>query len=148
MKALTLWQPWASLMVLGFKKVETRIWATKYRGTIAIHSAKKTPTFIGLSRHASEFVRHLEDCGIGTTSYAYYREGKMLPEGVVLGTAELVAVEETDSVVEDLTSRERVFGNYESGRYAWFFEHVKVFNHPIPAKGNRMLWNWDEGRMA
>jgi hypothetical protein len=38
MKALTLYQPWASLVALGHKTVETRKWATTYRGPLAIHA--------------------------------------------------------------------------------------------------------------
>lgn len=41
MKALTIWQPWASLLVSGQKKYETRSWATSYRGPIAIHAAMR-----------------------------------------------------------------------------------------------------------
>lgn len=46
MKAITIWQPWASLIALGAKQIyvkrfETRSWATSYRGPIAIHAAKK-----------------------------------------------------------------------------------------------------------
>jgi len=40
MKALTLTQPWATLVILGVKRIETRGWATPYRGRIAIHAAK------------------------------------------------------------------------------------------------------------
>lgn len=43
MKALTLHQPWASLIAIGVKSIETRSWSTKYRGPLAIHaSAKRT----------------------------------------------------------------------------------------------------------
>src|SRR5690349_22770127 len=41
MKAISLWQPWASLVSIGAKKIETRSWATAYRGPLAIHAAKK-----------------------------------------------------------------------------------------------------------
>ncbi len=54
----------------------------------------------------------------------------------------LVAVRETGEVYDDLCTREHIFGNYEDGRYAWFLEMLEVFERPIPAKGNRMLWNW------
>jgi hypothetical protein len=37
MKVLTILEPWASLIVCG-AKIETRSWATKYRGSIAIHA--------------------------------------------------------------------------------------------------------------
>ena len=43
MKALTLTQPWASLVALGHKQIETRSWATRYRGPLAIHAAKGFP---------------------------------------------------------------------------------------------------------
>lgn len=39
MKAITIWQPWATLLPLGIKQFETRSWATSYRGPIAIHAA-------------------------------------------------------------------------------------------------------------
>lgn len=41
MKALTLWQPWASLIAAGHKRIETRAWATRYRGPLAIHAAAR-----------------------------------------------------------------------------------------------------------
>jgi hypothetical protein len=40
-KAITLQQPWASLIALGAKSVETRSWSTAYRGPLAIHAGKK-----------------------------------------------------------------------------------------------------------
>lgn len=42
-KAISLWQPWASLIALGPKTIETRSWATDYRGPLAIHAAKRQP---------------------------------------------------------------------------------------------------------
>lgn len=43
MRALSLWQPWASLIALGVKTIETRGWSTKYRGPLLIHAAKRAP---------------------------------------------------------------------------------------------------------
>ncbi|MBP2659020.1 MAG: hypothetical protein H6Q69_2052 [Firmicutes bacterium] len=40
MKAITILEPWASLIACGAKKIETRSWSTQYRGLIAIHAAK------------------------------------------------------------------------------------------------------------
>lgn len=44
MKVLSLLQPWASLVVLGHKKIETRSWKTDYRGEILIHASVGKPT--------------------------------------------------------------------------------------------------------
>lgn len=43
MKALTLHQPWASLIAFGVKTIETRGWKTTYRGPLAIHAGLKEP---------------------------------------------------------------------------------------------------------
>ncbi|MFL5577327.1 MAG: ASCH domain-containing protein [Gemmatimonadaceae bacterium] len=43
MKALTLTQPWATLVAIGAKTIETRSWPTHYRGEVAIHAAKGFP---------------------------------------------------------------------------------------------------------
>lgn len=40
MRAISLWQPWASAIALGSKRIETRSWSTSYRGPLAIHAAK------------------------------------------------------------------------------------------------------------
>jgi len=40
MKALSIRQPWAWLIVRGFKPVENRDWFTSYRGQLLIHAAK------------------------------------------------------------------------------------------------------------
>src|SRR6185437_11126448 len=41
MLALSLWQPWATLVAIGAKRIETRHWHTHYRGPLAIHAAKR-----------------------------------------------------------------------------------------------------------
>lgn len=46
MKALSIKQPWASLIAHGIKDVENRTWRTKFRGRIYIH-ASMSPAFIG-----------------------------------------------------------------------------------------------------
>jgi len=40
MKAISLLQPWATLVVTGVKTIETRSWGTKYRGPILIHASQ------------------------------------------------------------------------------------------------------------
>lgn len=41
MKALSIRQPWAWLIVNGHKKVENRTWRTKFRGEFLVHAAGK-----------------------------------------------------------------------------------------------------------
>ena len=65
-----------------------------------------------------------------------------LPYGKVLCIVRITGIEETNPMMlEGIAGREQLFGNYEEGRYAWHLHMVDVFEPPIPAKGNRMLWN-------
>jgi hypothetical protein len=142
MKALTLWQPWASLVALGWKSVETRCWSTKYRGPLAIHSAAKLPpNWLGASRHSKQFEFEL---GEVLKQSDVKKAVAYLPLGSVLAVVRLVDVVPTGQLRDEISQRERVFGNYEDGRYAWFLDLLELFEDGIPAKGNRMLWNWNE----
>jgi hypothetical protein len=142
MKAITLWQPWASLVALGPKKVETRSWTTKHRGELAIHSASAMPSrYLGRSRYGKEFGDQLQQV-LGCPPHELMSKTMALPRGFVLCIVRLLDVIPVDRCREDLSERERIFGNYDDGRYAWFLEMVHVLKEPVPAKGNRMLWNW------
>ena len=37
-KLISLWEPWATLMAIGAKRIETRSWRTPYRGWLAIQA--------------------------------------------------------------------------------------------------------------
>lgn len=50
MKALTIRQPWASLIAHGVKTIETRSWSTEYRGPLAIHAGHRWD--VGWGTHA------------------------------------------------------------------------------------------------
>ena len=45
MKAISIHQPWASLIAFGEKRFETRSWKTDYRGPLLIHASR---TFINV----------------------------------------------------------------------------------------------------
>jgi hypothetical protein len=60
MKAISLWQPWATLVAIGAKTIETRGWSTSYRGPIAIHAAKKLIPDFGSICHSEPFSSALE----------------------------------------------------------------------------------------
>lgn len=129
MKALTILQPWASLIAAGAKKIETRSWATKYRGPIAIHAGKALPQ-IGYDMlcdgPAEEILRN-----------------EIIEYGKVIAIAELVdCIEMTDKWIANLPSLEFDFGFYDAGRYAWILENVRPIE-PIPAKGKQRLWEWE-----
>jgi hypothetical protein len=128
MKALSLWQPWASLVIVGAKQYETRSWKTSYRGTLVIHAALKWDA--ELETHAFHFKAHL-----GAPLDA-------MPRGVALGTVELVEIITTEDALfkEGIDARERQFGDYSSGRWAWRLANPIAFPEPILCAGHQRLW--------
>ena len=120
MKALSLTQPWAMLVVTGAKRFETRIWTTKYRGPLLIHAAKTYPVF------AMQF------------AWAERAQGRIrhkLPLGAIIGRVVLKNICPTEDIAPYLTDLERLYGDYTSGRWAWELADAEIFETPIPYKG-------------
>lgn len=136
MKALTLWQPWASLIALGLKQYETRSWSTSYRGLLAIHAARRPMRVLDLT---DEIRGALESRGA---------TWETIPVGAVLCVVRLVDVMPTEHVValaeQDprIRDQELAFGNYGPDRFAWQLELIRVAPEPIPARGAQGLWTW------
>lgn len=120
MKALSLWQPWGSLVARGVKRHETRHWSTPYRGTIAIHAAK-TMDLVGAPH---DLCRSALD--------AMWPMNRP-PVGVIVAIGELTACLETDDVEPFITRADRAAGNYGSGRFAWTLSDVRALRKPIAA---------------
>ena len=143
MKALTLLQPWATLISIGAKKIETRSWLTTYKGPLAIHAAK-SPKFMCL-------------CDQRPFSDKLFREG-IQSFGEVIAICELVdclvisgkkqnyfyPVPGLGSFSIPPDEPEHSFGDYAPGRFAWILLNVRALPKPVPAKGKLGLWEWQE----
>jgi activating signal cointegrator 1 len=157
MKALSIWQPHASLIAWGLKPYETRGHPVSYRGLIAIHAAKSTqglediveqtrtlkaqghwpPMKEGFLRTFHQAVNvYLEVAKIDGFTYNDF------PLGAVVATARLAAVYDAGLLHPKLKWPERDFGDFSAGRYAWRLEDVKALPEPIPARGQQGLWDW------
>jgi hypothetical protein len=89
-RALTLWQPWASLVALGFKRIETRGWSTGYRGPLVIHAAARVAGRLGARWTIGEFEVERVPAGYmlrGPIAWPY-----LLPLGAVVARVDLTDV--------------------------------------------------------
>ena len=160
MKALSLTEPWATLVATGEKKIETRSWKTPYRGLIAIHAAKNFPAWakeaVGVS-----FFKVLEKHGIFSPSD--------FTLGAIIGVTEIKACLSTNGqarlqfsagnieiengvVTKNEMSgvcykkplpgtAENCFGDYSANRFMWFLENPQRLKDPIPCRGALSLWD-------
>jgi hypothetical protein len=126
MKAVSIKEPFASLIKNGVKCIETRSWKTNYRGKILIHSSKTHQSI-------RDNIKHLVDFD--------------LTYGCILCEAELVdCIYMTEEFIEKLKKEnytEYLCGRYEVGRYAWVLKNIKPIK-PIPTKGQLGIWNYND----
>ena len=121
-KVLTILEPYVSPIAQGKKHFETRSWPTNYRGTIYIHTGKKT---------MPDPVDGLE---------------KIFPLGCIVIKAELTdCIPMDEKFISEIKKDEMEYklGFYSVGRYAWKLENIEVIK-PIPAKGKLGIWTYRE----
>ena len=125
MKALTIKEPWATVIINGYKKFEFRSWKTNYRGKILIHA--------GLSIEKDMLERFKE----------YNLE---YSKGLIIGEAELVDCILVDEKFDEelRKTNQNVYGNNHINMYAWKLENIKKYKKPIKVKGKLGLWNYGE----
>jgi hypothetical protein len=129
-------QPWAALLALSLKRIETRPWRTNFRGRLAIHaSARQPPGFHDLCNR--EPFRSSLLCS----------PWNPLPRGALLGTVEVydcVRVEDLDAVSET----ERSFGNFTPGRWAWLLAEPCPAPFLVPVRGRLGVFEIDEALLS
>ncbi|GHU51707.1 hypothetical protein AGMMS49975_06010 [Clostridia bacterium] len=168
MKAITILQSFASLIVSGAKHYETRSWATRHRGLIAIHARKSYyPDLLGVGT-MREIVKAFGDSCANIE--------RTLPRGAIVAIAELVECWQVESSLHignsgdlgtQLVTRDRegylvkrsqtmdgsshkplpeeeLLGNFAPGRFAWELQNVKPLPSPIYCSGRQGLWDCGE----
>lgn len=126
MKCLSVVQPWASLIVRGAKRFETRSWCTSHRGLLAIHAARTFPEPARALCGEEPFRSILADMGV--------KSWFDLPSAAVLGTVRLVdcvpAREEMRFSALDLA-----LGDFRRGRWAWKMTEPVALPQPLRLAG-------------
>ncbi len=122
-RALTIRQPWAQLIMMGRKRIETRSMRTNRTGRIYIHAA----TTMGPVERAAAIREGLDP--------------DALPRGCIVGTATI----DHSTPVEDfhplaVSDAERRRGDFSEGRWGWVLSDVRAIETPIPASGSLSFW--------
>ena len=171
MRALTLHQPWASLIALRVKMIETRDWATGYRGPLAIHAGKKcikgevgaysveqdnprrsSPAFLlrgeslgwpyRLPLGAVIAVVNLVDC---VPMHLLGEQSNLrrieIADGGELWLSEPDHDENGEEDTRNVTDQ-GPYGDFAPGRFAWLLEDIRPII-PVAAVGHQQIWNWN-----
>ena len=125
MKVLTIKQPWASLIIEGYKRFEFRSWKTNYRGDLLIHAGKS------IDKEAYERLKgYLTD----------------MPLGKIIGKVELTdCIKTTPEFFEERSKENKDIYTKSIFKedYAWQMKVIEKFDKPIETKGKLGLWNYE-----
>lgn len=127
MKAITIKQPFASLIAEGLKEYEFRTWKTKYRGKILIHAGK------GIDKKAMK---------------KFEKYNLKYPIGSIIAIADLTDCIKVDEQFRKMLNEKNplvysgVIKDPKWEGYAFKLENVKKIN-PIKVNGKLSLWDYD-----
>lgn len=125
MKAITVWQPWAQLIVTGKKLVENRVKPHPWRSAIGKR----------IAIHAGQNRRGIDQAG----NFGF----PVLPMGSVVGFADVVAVLSVDDIrSRKCPERFRHLADHEhtTGPWCIVLERAEALPDPVQATGAQGLW--------
>ena len=147
LRALTLHQPWASLMALGHKTTETRSWPapkTLVGSRIAIHAAKRRSRRDEWNDRVAEAVADI-DLPLGAIVATARVDGcaRVLSDGFakLSEPADPGKVWVVDRFGQEYMDAYRMdsdpYGDYSEGRWVWLLSRVRRVEPPVEATGRR-----------
>lgn len=129
-KAISLLQPWAHLVVIGAKKWETRGWKTEHRGRVLIHAS-------------------LSEDHMGLLTLDPFKKynghpGSIFTRGAIIGECMIQEIVRTEVQRGVISKEEFAFGDWKTGRWAWKLVNPIQYKKPYFVKGSLSLWDFDD----
>ena len=133
MKAISLWQPWASLWCTSRKVHETRHWCCSHRGWLLVHAAKRFEIDFALDVR----LRLILDDEFGR----YW--ARDLPTGALIGMVNVSDCQPTQMLFGDAAASDddRECGDFTPGRFAWKRDEFRLFDQPVPYRGRQGIFS-------
>lgn len=127
MKALTIKQPWAQLIVAGAKDIENRTWPTNLRERIAVHSSGR------IERAEIESACDMMRSFIPNfSSRIFTAEAEHYPAGYIIGTVE---------IVDCVDWKRHQDGHWFQGPYGFVLARAEKLPRPLRYRGALGFWD-------
>jgi activating signal cointegrator 1 len=146
-KAISLYEPYASLIRTGAKKIETRSWETSYRGPLLICAAKKHLIYEIIADLSTWEIQGALAPLIGqpldltsNTSWPGIK-AEHLSFGKAVALVDLVDCKRTGDMTLEEIGTDNKFGNFALGRFGWKLENIKSIPAPFLVTGHQKIFN-------
>ncbi|WP_287149604.1 ASCH domain-containing protein [Mesorhizobium sp.] len=150
MKALTIWQPWATLIMAGVKPYEFRGWPAPVaiRGQrIAIHAGARPVK----KAEIADLIIRLRSAEAWSTALKpealamlerWHSNPHALPLASIIGTAVLGQPQRAFEIVAEFGARLNDSDRHEHSNWAWPLTAIEPLEPIQPAKGAQGFWDW------
>lgn len=139
MKAISIFQPWATLIAHGHLSFTTSSRNVRYRGPIAIHAhATEAPPGVYLDDNIAQA---LVQCGYSAFRSPNIRDLQPLPHGSLLATATLTNVISWSEASASQKKEYERFGSIRKGRYLWILTKPSPLKSPCPHCGKPAVFD-------
>lgn len=143
MKALTVWEPWATAIALGWKPVENRTWPTKHRGALAIHASKRPPDNSDINE-VLDIIYGVGASDVRPDTFAQRRsEFCTLLErhlGKVLAVVDVTGMLRNYVEAGEALKTHRFGDDFYTGDIGWHVENPRRLSEPVACRGAQGLW--------
>jgi hypothetical protein len=131
---ITVYQPWASLLVHGIKRIETRSRSWAYTGLLFIHAGLFLDESTRIAAYSFSSAFRLAGYDVGKDRWACE-----LPRGAIIGAVRMTGCMATEDLIETrkVDAQERELGDYRVERFGWLMSHAIAFKNPIPCRGGQ-----------
>jgi hypothetical protein len=155
MKALTIWQPWATLIMIGAKPYEFRSWLAPRSVVgkrIVIHAGSRPirkDEVDDLIERLTDPERAWSTCLNPDIALPFLRSldrADQLPLGAGLGTALLGTPKVGGAIAQEFGGDAALtrFQNDRETNWGWPMLEIEPWETPLPMSGKQGLWNWPE----
>ena len=148
MKALSIKQPWASLIAHGIKDIENRTWKTNYRGKILIHASGSPAKgkFLAMNEKQREFAAQNENF-----NPLYFED---LPTSAIIGEVEIIDcvinhpsiwAEKSEGFWDPIRGKWIQMFDDRPPIYNWVLANPVLYKKPIlNVKGKLSFWEFEK----
>lgn len=160
-RCLSLWQPWATLLVSGVTSIETRKWKLWHAGPLLIHASRAWKKRTSQLASSEDYRPFLTSIGVNFDIKGGARKAWNLPRGAIVGMVNMVGCVPTEHITVGapgsvfapmtmslpsgkrglhISRREYQLGNFGEGRFAIVCEEQVRFGVPIPYRGSTSVF--------
>lgn len=145
-QCLSMHQPWASLLVYGFKRAEGRSWKTDHRGRLWIHATAKAPDLMEIQQLEERYASIYQQAGVPMPSFPSNSGG--YPTSALLGCVDLEACWSNNEYASVLKKNPEMPQEESESDFIFWCLRPRRLVVPLKMGGDHKIWRLEKSSLA